>query len=474
VVLPLTLRPADNVTALPVAFRSAEGKYKFIGTTQLVNAYAEKQGDDGKGSLAVIPTEGLLEHADTEAGPGRGLIYLEDLDKLYSIHPGACYLIDEAGTATRIGTVPGIDPVQLSRNQKADPEVFVQSSGMSQVISSDTLAPVIHYEFPDDVVTSDYVSGYTLAGLADRSFFKSDLNDSTQWDALEYATFEQRAGKLIRIKEHAGELFGFCSSWLEIWRDTGNADFPFEPLGWKSRGLKAANAVVSSDNTLMFPGDDNNIYRLNNYEPGIISTHEVSRLIQDDAAGEDISGFSYDRDGHAFACFTGSDWTMCYDSATQVWHRRKSYGYDRWRAQYSVKAWGKTLVQDRLSGKILYLDKDTFTEDGSTMVWQVVSPPMHAFPNGGIVDALHLDIATGYGSLGSTPKVMLETSVDGGNVFTQYRELSLGTPGQYQARVTARRLGRFGPKGMVFRVSVSDTCARGLVNVDAEVRGLKR
>jgi hypothetical protein len=462
------------MTALPVAFRSAEGKYKFVGTSQLVNAYAEKMGEDGKGSLAVIPSEGLLEHADTEAGPGRGLIYLEDLDKLYSVHPSACYLIDEAGTAERIGTVPGIDPVQLSRNQKADPQVFVQSLVSSQVIESDSLVTITDDDYPEDVVTSDYVSGYTIVGLADRTFWKSSLNSSRVWGSLDYATFEQRAGKLLKVKEHAGELVGFCSTWMEFWRDTGNADFPFEPIGWKSRGLKATNAVISTDNSLIFPGDDNNIYRLNNYDPAVISTHEVARLVQNDAAGSDIIGFGFDRDGHAFACFTGSNWTRCYDSATQVWHSRKSYGYDRWRAQYSVRAWGKTLFQDKLSGKVLYADKDTFTEDGQTMVWQVVSPPMHAFPNGGIVDALHLDLATGYGSLGSTPKVMLETSVDGGNVFTQYRELSLGTPGQYQARVTARRLGRFGPKGMVFRVSVSDACARALVNVDAEVRPLKR
>jgi hypothetical protein len=69
---------------------------------------------------------------------------------------------------------------------------------------------------------------------------------------------------------------------------------------------------------------------------------------------------------------------------------------------------------------------------------------------------------------------MLETSTDGGNVFTQYRELELGDTGNYAARVTARRLGRFGPKGIVFRLSISDPIVRALVNVDAQVRGLKR
>jgi hypothetical protein len=87
---------------------------------------------------------------------------------------------------------------------------------------------------------------------------------------------------------------------------------------------------------------------------------------------------------------------------------------------------------------------------------------------------LHLDMATGFGSLGTTPLVMIETSRDGGQTFTQYREVSLGTPGDYQARVTTRRLGAYYEKGCVIRVSVSDPSARALVGIDAEVGPLKR
>jgi hypothetical protein len=68
---------------------------------------------------------------------------------------------------------------------------------------------------------------------------------------------------------------------------------------------------------------------------------------------------------------------------------------------------------------------------------------------------------------------MIETSRDGGQTFTQYREVSLGVPGNYQARVTVRRLGRYEEKGCVIRVSVSDPCARSLVLASADVRPLK-
>jgi hypothetical protein len=468
------------MTAAPIAFRSDPGRYSFEGTTQLINAYAHKLGNDAKAPLAVYPCEGIVQFADTGDGtPCRGMISMEDLEKVYSIHSSGAYKIVSAGTSTRIGTVPGVDHVQLSRNQKADPQVVVKADAGLQVIESDSLSYITDTDLTGegDTISADYVGGYHVYLLEDRRFFISTLNSAKFIDALDFATFEQRAGKGVRVIEDNGELIGLCSSWMEFWRDTGNADFPFEPIGFKSRGCKAGNAVVKCDHTIMFPGDDNNIHRLDNYNPKIISSSEVSRLIESDASASSMIGFAWDRGGHSFANFTGTNWSRCYDAATQTWHKRESYGYTTWRAQHSVRAFGKTLVGDRLTGKIGYFDRDTYTEFGDPLVWKVISPPLHVFPNGAILDAVHFDLATGYGTLsgqGSSPKVMLRVSVDGGNTFGQYRELELGTTGDYKARVTARRLGRFGPKGIVFELSISDPVARALVGTDIELRPLKR
>lgn len=466
------------MTAAPIAFQSAQGRYAFEGVAQLINAYAEKRDPDAKAPLSVLPSDGLVQLVNTTGGPGRGMIYMEDLDKLYAVTPSSCYKITYSGgvaTSTRIGTVPGTDTVQLSRNQKADPQVVVHSDAGDQIIESDALSFVTDTDLPD-TVSADYVSGYTVYGIEDRRFFISSLNSSKEIDALDFATFQQRAGKLLRVAERGGELIGFCSRHLEAWRDTGNTDFPFEPISFQPRGLLAKNSVVFCDGTLMFLGDDGIIYRLSNYTPTRISTHHIERLIQTDIDQANIKAFTWSRGGHAFANFTGTDWSACFDAATQVWHTRQSYGQNIWRAQNSVQAWGKTLVQDRLSGKILYLDSNTYTEDSGTMIWGVDSPPLHVFPNGGIVDALHLDIVTGQGTLsgqGSNPKLMLQTSTDGGNTFGAYRELELGITGKTSTRVTARRLGRFGDKGIVFRLRISDPVARALVATDVDVRPLK-
>jgi hypothetical protein len=467
------------MTAGPVAFQSNEGRYSFLGVASLLNAHAEKLDPDAKGPMAVVPSDGIIEFVDEATTPCRGLIYLEDLDKGYSVHDNAVYKITYSGgvaTALRIGTIPGNDPVQLSRNQNASPQVAVRCDAGVYIIASDAVTPVTDSDAPDDPVTAEFVSGYTALGAEDRSWYISDINSSLLYPG-DFATFQQRPGKLIRIVENDGEAVGFCSRHFEVWKDTGNIDFPFEPLAFKSRGLMAADAVARCDGSLMFPGDDGVFYRLDNYNPSRISTHAIERLIQNEASQDDMRAFSWARGGHAFACLSGTDWTRCYDAATQVWHTRQSYGQDTWRARYSMQAWGKTIVGDGLSGKLGYLDSDTFTEYSGTMIWGVDSPPMHVFPNGAIVDAVHFDLATGYGLLsgqGSNPKVMLQTSTDGGNSFGNYRELELGVTGRYATRVTARRLGRFGPKGIVFRLRISDPVVRSLVSVDVEVRPLKR
>jgi len=467
------------MTALNVAFQTSPGKYSFQGTTQLINAYAEKLGSDAKGPLAVMPSEGLVSVCENGNTPCRGMIFLEDEDKVYSVHSSSVYKLAYSNgvvTSTRIGTIPGNDPVQLSRNQRTDPQVIVRSDAGVQVIESDSMSFITDEDLPDDIVTAAVAKGYAAYGEENGKFTLSGLNSAKVIDALDFATFEQVSDKLVRIFENNGELLGFKSRSLEFWRVLDNADFPFAPIGFKSRGLKAAHSVVASDGTLFFVGDDGNVYRLANYDPLVISTHEVSRLVLGDDAPEDIEAFGWDRDGHAFVNLTGSDWSRCYDSATKVWHSRKSYGQDRWRANHSIRAWGMNLVGDRLSGKIFKLASDVFTEDSGVMEWGVVSPPMHAFPRGGIIDAIHFDLGTGYGTLsgqGSDPKIMLDVSKDGGNTFQQYRELDLATRGNHQARVTARRLGQFGAKGAVFRLRITDPVVRSLVNVDAEIRPLR-
>jgi hypothetical protein len=464
------------MTALPIAFETNEPKYSFAGEAKLINAYAEKQGNDAKGKLMALPCYGMTLFASVTDTPGRGAIYLDDLDCIYSVHSTSVYKVISDGTATRVGTLPGNDTVQISRNQAEAVQISIHCEAGEFYIENDIVKQVTDDDLPDGVVSQDHHGGYTTYLLEDRRFFISSLNECQTIDGLDYATAEQSADPAVRIKSD-GDLFIFKRRQVEQWRDTGNADFPFEPLPSPIRhGLLAAEAVASVDNTLVFVGDDSVVYRIVGAgNVSRISTHGVERKITNDENQSDLNAFSYAAEGHSFANLTGADWSRCYDAATQWWHSRESYQLGKWRAKSPVRAWGKTIVQDALSGNLYFLDKDSFVEGDYPMIWGVDTPILNVFPNGATIDALHIDVATGVGNRtgeGTAPKLMLSWSVNGGRTWKGNRELSLGAAG-VNTRVTTRNLGRFGKDGVTFRIRVSDPVIRGLVGLDVQLRKLK-
>lgn len=474
---------------VPIAFRSNPGRYSFSGNARLLNAYAEKQGDDAKAPLAVLADPGLLSAVTVTDTPGRGTIYLDDLDCAYVVHASGVYkvtlstLSPFALTAARIGTVPGNDQVQLSRNQADPVQISIHCALGEYYIEADIVKAVSDIDVTaESIVSTENVKGRTVYLNDKGKFVYSALSDVNNVDGLDFATAEQAADGGTRVKANGPDVFFFGAETIEPWRVTGDADLPFEVIGGavQQRGMIAPLGVVETDNTLAFPCEDNIFARLNGYAVTKISGHAQDRLLENESDREGVAGFAYAFEGHAFAGWTGTDWTAVYDSATGVWHDKESYTLGKWRAINGFRAWGKTIFQDQLSGKLLYLDGSTFEEDGSALIWGMDTPFVHAFPNGGIVDALYIDVAVGVGaSLVSTadgydPILMLSWSTDGGKTFKGNRQLKLGKLGHYNTRLRTNRLGRFGDKGIQFRLRVSDPVIRGITQIAADIRPLKK
>jgi hypothetical protein len=156
-----------------------------------------------------------------------------------------------------------------------------------------------------------------------------------------------------------------------------------------------------------------------------VSNRAIERTIAGDAAPAAIMASSHNVEGHAFAVFSGADWTRVFDAATQFWHSRESFRLGRWRARFPVKAWGKTIVGDELTGNLYFLDKDSFVEGDQPLVWGVDTPVFTCSPR-------RRDRCAAYrcgdrrrpdhGSR-AAPKLMLSWSTDGGATFKGHREL---------------------------------------------------
>lgn len=471
-----------------VAFRSNPSAYTFAGDAKLINAYAEKQGNDAKSPLAVLPCPGWALACAVTDTPNRGYIFCEDLDCAYLVHSSGVFKVTVTTldpfvlASTRIGTIPGSDMVQISRNQADPAQISIHCTAGEYYVEADIVKKVADVDVTSEtIVTQDNLGGYTLYGASNGKFLYSSINDCAAVDGLDFATAEQSADGLTRIKKNGSDAIFFGTQTTEFRRLTADVDLPFELIGGatQDKGMVAPLAAVECDNTVMFPGEDDNFYRLSGYNFQVISTPAQSRFLQAEPNREAIIGFGWNWQGHAFASFVGTDWSLTYDASTQTFHNRESYGLDTWRARGAFRAWGKTLFTDALTGNLYYADKDTFTEGGQPLIWGIDTPYLHATgSNGGIVDALYLDMAPGVGETlasadGFDPVVMLSWSTDGGRTRKGFRQLKLGKRGKSNTRVIARRLGRFGDKGIMFYIRISDPVKRALLSISADVRPLK-
>src|SRR5699024_680965 len=87
--------------------------------------------------------------------------------------------------------------------------------------------------------------------------------------------------------------------------------------------------------------------------------------------------------------------TWGFDLAAQKWHRRQSYGLDKWRANDLVRAYGKWIAGDYANGKIYDLDWDTVSENGAPLERRRTMGYISDSGNRIIINGLRLGVQTG-------------------------------------------------------------------------------
>lgn len=178
-----------------------------------------------------------------------------------------------------------------------------------------------------------YFDGYfVFNATGTREFFLSGINDGTQYSGLDFATASAGSDKVIGIEVYHEQLLIFCQlQHTEVWWDTGNVSFPFQryDAAFIARGLSAALAVCSEDNTVFWMGDDGIFYRLEGFLPKRVSTFAMEHAwAQYPQKFLDASCFVIDQEGHKFIVvnFASAPATWCYDISTSLWHQRESWG----------------------------------------------------------------------------------------------------------------------------------------------------
>jgi hypothetical protein len=304
-----------------------------------------------------------------------------------------------------------------------------------------------------------YLDGYfVFIEPSSQRVWVTALNDPTSIDPLDFASAEGDPDGLVSSIVDHSQVWLFGTSSVEVWYNSGNADFPLQRIegAFNEIGCAATFSVAKLDNSLYWLGQDARgqgiIYRANGYTGQRVSTHAVEWQIQQYDDLSDAVAYTYQQDGHSFYVlnFPSANATWVYDVATQAWHERAGWingSFVRHRGNCQTFFNQTITLGDYQNGNIYAFDMEVYADYDRVQKWLRT---WRALPTGQnnlkrtVQHTLQLDCETGVGLVsgqGSDPQVMLRWSDDAGHTWSNEHWSGMGAIGQYGRRVFWRRLG---------------------------------
>jgi len=474
---------------------------------RMVNLFPEIVPEAGKEPAFLQRAPGLKLLNTLGTGPIRGLWAFSSDDGIgFVVSGNELYKINNAYTATLLGTVSGAGPVSMADNGT---QLFIACNGPSYIYNNTTsvFGAITDPDFPG-AVTVCYLDGYFVFNQPNSQLmWVTAILDGTNINALDFASTEGSPDGLIAVASNFREVWAFGTNSIEVWYDVGGTGFPLQRIqgAFNELGCAAPYSVAKMDNGLFWLGRDRRgqgiVYRANGYAGVRISTHAVEWQIQQYADMSDAIGYTYQQDGHSFyvLIFPSANTTWVYDAATQAWHERAGFvdgQFTRHQSNCQMAFQNKIVVGDFQNGNIYAFDLDDYSDNGSIQKWL---RSWRALPTGTNTlnrttqHMLQLDCESGVGlngfvipetiyletelsdylitesndyliadqetttTQGADPQVMLRFSDDGGHTWSNEHWKSMGKIGEYYRRVIWRRLGMTTKlRDRVYEISATD------------------
>jgi hypothetical protein len=346
--------------------------------SRMVNLFPEVVPEGGKEAAFLNRAPGLRFLANMGDGPIRGLWQFGGYG--YAVSGEVLYKIDSIWNVNPIGTVAGSSgPVSMSDNGT---QLFVACNGPSFIYNSLTLEfkQIDDPDFPG-AVTVGYLDGYFVFNEPNsQRLWITQLLDGTSIDPLDFASAEGSPDGLVSILVDHREAWLFGTNSVEVWYDSGAADFPLSPVqgAFNEVGCIAAFSVAKLDNGIFWLGADARgrgiVYRANGYTAQRVSTHAIEWQLQQYANMSDAIAYTYQQDGHSFyvLIFPSANTTWVFDVATNLWHERAAFingSFTRHRSNCQMSFSNEVVVGDHELGNIYAFDLNVFSDNGEVQKW---------------------------------------------------------------------------------------------------------
>lgn len=451
------------INETPLFGLGLQGKSPNVTANSLVNAYYEFQQQKDRTSVAIHGTPGLELLVDQGDTPWRGLRPFGNF--LYGVHRGALYEINNAGTATSLGSLS----TTTGRVDMTDDGTYIAMVDGTDIYtyntSTTTFAVGTDGDRPTSPNTCTFQAGRILTDENGTGQFKgSDLYDPTAWDPLDFATAESNPDNLIRIINYRGTIVLFGEYTTEFWSNTGGAGFPYSRIlnADVEYGLAARWSVAPFAGTFAFLSKNREgqvvVMALNGYStPQRLSNFEFEHIINNYSTVSDATGFAYMLGGHPMyqLNFPSEMKSWLYDGSTQYWSELQYGNGERHRAELGVDYLNQTIVADYSNGKLYKLKASIYTDNGADI--RMVLRGRHIYNQKKKMRLTRLELghepATTTDQT-STPVAGLRVSKDGGHSWGTQTFAELGKVGEYKNRCKWSRLGS--GRDMVAEITIAE------------------
>jgi len=452
---------------------------------RMVNLFPEVVPEGGKALGWLQRAPGLKFQQTIGTGPIRALWVVGT--ELYVVSGSSVYkLLSLLGAPVLIGSVSGTGPVSIADNGT---QIFFACNGPSYIYNrtTDAFAAITDPDFVGAVSVA-YLDGYFVFNEPNsQRVWVTTLLDGSTVDPLDFASAEGAPDALVALTVDHREAWLFGTNSVEVWYNTGAADFPLERIqgAFNELGCAAPNSIAKLDNRLFWLGSDARgsgvVYVANGYTGARISTHAIEWQIQSYGTIADAVAYTYQQDGHAFyvLTFPSANATWVYDVATQAWHARAGFidnAFTRHRSNCQASFENTVVVGDFENGNVYTLDLNTYADNDQVQKWL---RSWRAIPPGENQLArtthhnLQLDIESGVGlnaGQGSDPQVMLRWSDDGGHTWSNEHWVSIGRIGEYYTRAIWRRLGMtLKLRDRVYEISMTDPVKTAIMGAELQI-----
>jgi hypothetical protein len=457
---------------------------------RMINLFPEVVPEGGKepGFLNRAPGLELLQAVGS--GPIRALwAHQTNGSDFYVVSGTEVYkLTSTSATPVKLGDIIDGGPVSIADNGT---QLFFACNGPSYIYNEATneFKQITDPDFPG-AVTVAYLDGYFVFNEPNsQRVWVTSLFDGASIDPLDFASAEGSPDGLVAVNVDHREAWLFGTDSVEVWYDSGNADFPLTRIqgAFNEIGCVAAFSVAKLDNSLFWLGTDARgqgiVYKANGYTGQRVSTHAIEYAIAQYGNISDALAYTYQQEGHGFyvLTFPSANATWVYDAATQAWHERAGLvngAFTRHRSNCQCNFGGETIVGDFENGNIYKYSLEVYLDNGDAQKWL---RSWRAIPTGQNTlkrtaqHSLQLDAESGVGLNGFTteqvfylvtqagdnlitengnylatditssviadPQVMLRWSDDGGHNWSNEHWTSMGGIGRFGQRIIWRRLG---------------------------------